>query len=415
MVREYCRVSEFEGDDFVGLKYVDQRPMVVFPRGFCLSEDERQLRRDVLRLLSTIAKFSGHREGEKICNHTGDITLSFPFLSYQYVIYDFLAHGYYTENEVRYVEQPRGKINWKRTIQQEQPQIENSNVVYLNFIVKQSHVNQNNLITKIHEYCVYQSFAKLGWLYTDIDALPPKPAIRFNKRLFIVMLRQALSNTFNERKRLLFQSMINIIAEVDEKTSENHNDSFGVERFDHVWEEMIDYVYGDDDRALYYPHANWHIIQGRGGTYQSSELRPDTVVKIIDKVYILDAKYYKYGITRNPMHLPATDSIQKQITYGDYVEKKELAHKNKIFNAFIMPFQSLTDEPYQFVAVGTADWKIYGPDTANHEYVLGILVDTTHLLRTYTKRNFSEIERLTQLIEDSLEDYRERQRQSPGS
>jgi hypothetical protein len=207
--------------------------------------------------------------------------------------------------------------------------------------------------------------------------------------------------------------MINIITEADDRTSDTKDDAFGVERFDHVWEGMIDYVYGDDNREMYYPHANWSIVQGRGGIFQSSDLRPDTVVKVADKIYILDAKYYKYGITRNPAHLPGTDSIQKQITYGEYVERRGFAQKNKIFNAFIMPFHSRTGEPYKFVAMGTAEWKTYGPDAANHEYILGMLVDTTHLLRTYAKHNFSEIEYLTVLIEESLEDYRERHGQIP--
>lgn len=403
MVREFCRVSEREGDDFVGLRYTEGQPVVVFPRGFRISDDERQLRRDVLRLLSTIGKFSGHREGERVYNIVGDSELSFPYLSYQHIIYDYLAHGYYTENEIKYSEQQRGKISWKRTIQRETPQIDGGNAVYLNFIVKQNRTNQNSLLTKIHEYCVYQSFSKLGWLYTDTDLLPKKPSIQLNKRLFAAVLRQELSSTFNEQKRILFQSMINIIAESTEQSLDSHDVAFGVERFDHVWEGMIDYVYGDNDREKYYPRAMWNI---QGKLFKSSELRPDTVVKVADKIYILDAKYYKYGITLNPNHLPATDSIQKQITYGEYVEKCGYAQRNDIFNAFIMPFNSQTDDPYKFVAVATADWKKYGPATANYEYVVGMLVDTTRLLRTYAKHNFSEIERLTTLIEESLESYR---------
>lgn len=205
MVREFCRVSEREGDDFVGLRYTEGQPVVVFPRGFRISDDERQLRRDVLRLLSTIGKFSGHREGERVYNIVGDGELSFPYLSYQYIIYDYLAHGYYTETEIKYSEQQRGKISWKRTIQRETPHIDGGNAVYLNFIVKQNRINQNSLLTKIHEYCVYQSFSKLGWLYTDTDLLPKKPSIRLNKRLFTVVLRQELSSTFNEQKRILFK------------------------------------------------------------------------------------------------------------------------------------------------------------------------------------------------------------------
>ena len=101
-------------------------------------------------------------------------------LSYQYIIQDFLAHGYYIEKEVQYAEATKGKISWKRTIQQQRPQIDGNNAVYLSFIVRQNKINDNNLITRIHEYCVYESFRNLGWLYTP--AMPKKPTITFNKK-----------------------------------------------------------------------------------------------------------------------------------------------------------------------------------------------------------------------------------------
>lgn len=110
--------------------------MVIFPRGYELSNDEDTIRHDIIRLIATIQKFSGRYEGTIIKNSTGDTSLSMPFLSYQYVICDFLAHGYYTENEVNYIENTKGKINWERTIQKQQPKINNGNMVYLKFITK---------------------------------------------------------------------------------------------------------------------------------------------------------------------------------------------------------------------------------------------------------------------------------------
>lgn len=148
--------------------------MVIFPRGYELSNDEDTIRHDIIRLIATIQKFSGRYEGTIIKNSTGDTSLSMPFLSYQYVICDFLAHGYYTENEVNYIENTKGKINWERTIQKQQPKINNGNMVYLKFITKTNKINENNLITKIHEFCVYESFTKLGWLFIGKDIKPKK-------------------------------------------------------------------------------------------------------------------------------------------------------------------------------------------------------------------------------------------------
>ena len=404
MLNEICTISNAEQpDDFVGLRFNNGHPSVIFPRGYHLPSDDSQCRKEILRLIATINKFSGRHEGETTKNNAEEIDLNMPIQSYQYVIYDFLLHGYYTEKEIRYVENQRGKIHWKRTIQKEQPQINNGNVVYLNFITKVNKINDNNLITRIHEYCVYESFQKLGWLFLEKDIRPKKPSIKLNRGTFISVLKQELGSTFNNQKRILLQSMINIISQVDEKIDDRFNASFGVYRFEYVWENLVDYVFGETNKEEYFPHASWHIINGN--VHESSALEPDTIMLYQGKTYILDAKYYKYGITRIPMHLPGTSSIQKQITYGEYVATSGRAAKNDIYNAFVMPFDCGGAEPYQFVSVGTADWIDYSKETENYNYVLGILLDTSYVINTYAKHNLKEIETLSDLIMESASSY----------
>ena len=405
MLCDFCVVSKSEYDDFVGLKFVNGMPRVTFPRGFRLSNDEEQTRRDILHLLAAIQKFSGRQEGTSASSISGEEVLSFPILSYQYIIKEYLAHGYYVERESQYNDASRGKINWKRTLQKKQPVYNNGNLVYLDFIVKTNKINQNNLITRIHEYCVYESFKKLGWLYLSGDFLPKKPQIRFNKRMFIGVLKDALNNTFNNNKRMLFTSMLNIINIKEESIDTIDKEAFGVNRFEYIWEKIVDYVFGEDNKDQYFPHAKWHIISGN--KVESSALEPDTIMLYDDKVYILDAKYYKYGITLNPMHLPGSSSIEKQIVYGEYVETCKKVHGDKIYNAFIMPYDFGNERiPYKFVSVGTADWKPYDDMSANYNYVLGILVDTRYLMEQINKHNTSEIEKLSELIVSSLAKYR---------
>ena len=405
MLKDFCVVSKSEYDDFVGLKFEDGRPKVIFPRGFRLSNDESQTRKDIVRLLAAIQRFSGRQEGSSTSSLDGDIQLTFPILSYQYIIKDFLANGYYIERETQYVDGTRGKINWKRTVQKKQPAFNNGNLVYLDFVVKTNKVNSNNLLTRIHEYCVRESFEKLGWLYLTSETLPPKPKIRFNKRMFTSVLKDALNSTFNDHKRLLFTSMLNIVNSRQELVDSVDKEAYGVTRFEYIWEKMIDHVFGEDNKDKYFPHATWHIVSGN--SVVSSALEPDTIMLHEDKVYILDAKYYKYGITRNPMHLPASSSIEKQIVYGEYVEANLGISRDKIYNAFVMPFDSgIEGDPCKFVSVGTADWKTYGVDRANYDYVLGILMDTRYLMDQHSKHNESEIEKLSDLIVSSLTAYR---------
>ena len=402
MLRDCCSVCNFADDGFIGILFQDGLPHVSFPRGYTLSEDDDTVRKDILGLITILQRFNNQREGQNRTSEGEDQT-AFPILSYQYVIKDYIAHGYYTEHEIEHRLDDHGKINWKRTIQQIQPQVDNGNVVYLNFITKRS-INKANILTRIHEYCVYESFAKLGWLYLSTAFLPKKPSIRFNRKMFITTLNDALKNTFNSEKKLLFSSMIDIVNNVDEQ-ADVRAFQYGVSRFEYVWENLIDYVFGESNKDIYFPHAKWHIISG--GRTESSALEPDTVMKLAGKFYILDAKYYKFGITGLSAHLPATTSIQKQITYGEYIATKRFADKNEIYNAFVMPYAAHEgSEPLKFVSVGTADWIEYTPETENYNYVLGILLDTRYIMRTYSRHNGREILNMSQLILDSLQSYR---------
>jgi len=402
MRKGYCITSEESEDNFVGVRFHNGSPEVVFPHGYNISDDEKEQRKDVFRLLSVLKQFSDRSDGSK--HEKGDDISDLPIYSYQYIIQDFLAHGYYSEREIKYVESVKGKINWKRTIQQEQPHIDRNNVVYLSFQTKTNQINTDNLITHIHEYCVYKSFLKFGWLYFSSDYLPQKPRIKTDKKLFVSVLEEEFNNTFNDEKKILFRSMINVL--LDNKGSvDNLNARIGVTKFEYVWERLVDYVFGESDKERYFPHATWHIIEN-GKLKQSSALEPDTIMKYRGKIYVLDAKYYQYGVTGLKGDLPQTSSIQKQITYGKHISGMNEVPANDVFNAFIMPFQSKTNTPYKFVSVGTADWESYSVDSLNYAYVLGLLVDTKHLISSCSRHSEIAIGQLSDLIEESLANYK---------
>ena len=69
------------------------------------------------------------------------------------------------------------------------PTIQDDEVYYLNFITRRNKINENNMITLIHEYCVYESFLKIGWLFTG--ALPQPPRIKRNDKLFLSVLKES--------------------------------------------------------------------------------------------------------------------------------------------------------------------------------------------------------------------------------
>ena len=91
---------------------------------------------------------------------------------------------------------------------------------------------------------------------------------------------------------------------VENQDDVNSGFTYGTHRFEYVWENMIDFVFGENNKDYYFPHATWTLIE-ESKERQSSALEPDTIMLFENNAYILDAKYYKYGITKNANDLPA--------------------------------------------------------------------------------------------------------------
>lgn len=400
-IRDKCRVNtNWDADVFVGIKCENNDISVNFPLGYSVSQDDKELRKDILLLLNTIRtttakKDSEVTEGHKVYNDT-----AFPIQAYMAVIYDFYSRGYYKEREVIYNIAKRGKIDWNRTIKTQKAYIQNDNAYYLDFVTKKNTVNNDEIITLVHEFCVYESFSKIGWLFTS--SIPERPKLKYNKKLFRTVLREKIANTFNDKNKALFISMLAII---DYQGSEQSKKNFryGTYRFEYVWESMIDKVYGITGKEEYFPKTYWNVT---GQEHPNASLEPDTIMVCNGTVYVLDAKYYKYGATGRVGDLPESTSINKQITYGEYIAKHDKFKKIygedfKVYNAFLMPFNSLSQRwktDINVLRVGEAygDWK---QNRKSYEKVQGIVIDIKHLMKISTRQNEEEIIKLADKIE----------------
>lgn len=395
-----------EKDYFVGIKYENDSLRVNFPLGYKKAATEEELKKDVLNLIGVLSSLSYANESfiqKQKVTHNENVV--FPIHAYLYLIKDFLSNGYYFEKEVVYEKSTHGKSNWTKTVKQVKPFLQDSSIFYTEFITRKIEHNENQLISQIHQYCVWESFSKIGWLFSSF--IPVKPHIKFNKSLFLSIIKSKLSQTFNEKTILLFKYMIDVIEFLD-KSCETKNFTYGTNEFEYIWEMMVDSVFGEKNKTKYYPHCYWEI---EGKEYSSdqiefrhSSLRPDTIM-ITDKgsenqrIFVLDSKYYKYGESKQLNHLPMSGSIIKQIAYAEYIENKEnIGELNKskaIYNAFIMPFESKNSKNMKFVGSAKADYKIGDKSYYN---IKAILIDTKFLMENYV-HNDKMIKELADLIE----------------
>lgn len=405
-LRKICRVTTNIGrDTFVGIKSEGCGISVCFPLGYHISDNDEELRQDIIKLIAVLSKYSNNKEQRLITNQIQrSETVDFPIQAYMFIISDYMKNGYYIENEVRYKGNRRGKINWSRTIKYQKPLMQGTSPIYLDYIVKDSISNDKSLITLVHEYCVYESFEKLGWLYTSL--IPRKARIRrLDKKMFLAVLYEKLGQTFNDKVKELFNSMIAMINYLGQQDVPQQF-YFGTERFEYVWEKLIDFTFGISNKEKYFPKTKWYLREGTKRL--NAALEPDTIMICNGKVYVLDAKYYKYGVTGIPGHLPESTSINKQITYGEYIATNTEKFGNfTVYNAFLMPFDRKDTrnfdpslQPMRNIGEGTAEWKI---STNEYERVQGILIDVRFLMNNVVKQNKNEILRLSSEIEKYFE------------
>ena len=176
---DVCVYGRKQEDEFVGIRYNDGELKVYFPFGYSrpASGEERDYRDDILNLVSVLSAYSKESQGVGENRLLNDEEVQFPIHAYIHVFNYFLNHGYYMENEPIYKRAKGGKINWSKTIKQVRPQIAgdfpNESVVYLDFVTKKSAHNENELITQIHKFCVYEAYEKIGCLFGFMQ--PDKP------------------------------------------------------------------------------------------------------------------------------------------------------------------------------------------------------------------------------------------------
>lgn len=422
-LRERCREFSPENNGFVGIEADTSEALVYFPIGYQLGETEEELRKDILQLLNVLKEFR-EKKGQiskKNFDETDDV--DFPLNAFLEIIYYYLENGYYKEVDPIFRTRERGKINWPKTIKQQRPLLslnkDNTTYspIYTQFTVRESTPNENKEITRIHQHCVYRSFKIIGWIFTSY--MPPKPEGKYNPDKFLHILRRKLSNTNNDKKKRLFQSMIEMISQTDEEFDGKLH--FGTKKFEDVWEKLIYKKFNNANLKEFYPSARWRLLYD--DNKKASNLRPDTIMLDTENkiIYVLDAKYYKYGFSHDSSDLPDSADINKQISYGEYIFDENIhgsyskyLDSNEVFeniyNAFLVPYNSYSNKfglnnTYENIGEAITPWK---DDDLEYQHVQTILVDTKDLICNYKSKSNESILELGEAIMNAFEKNKEK-------
>ena len=393
-IRERCHVNtNDEGDSFVGVKADTDDAVIYFPIGYRLPENDNELREDINNLFNVLAVFMKEDKLIEQSKFAAPRTVDFPMHAYLKVIRSFLRAGrYYVETDPKYKTDTKGITSWTRTVRDQRAMVQrNGSLVFTNMTVRSVTPNADKKITQIHRYCVYEAFDKMGWLY--VPYMPEKPGPHPDNKEAIYILEKKLSSTHNDSEQELFSAMESMLKYIDEKTSEKQY-FFGTDFFDRIWEKMIDRAFGIEDKDKYFPRTHWILDYGKD--HISTPLQPDSIMIYKDKMYVLDAKLYRYGINPQAKYLPNGPDINKQITYAEYIEHEKSVSENRLYNAFIMPFNRaknlfghvesgdtvVLDIKDDIGNIGEAvgEWK---SNIKKYERVQGIVMDTRFLMYNY--------------------------------
>lgn len=409
-------INSYTEDNFVGLKYKKDTINIYLPLGYEINRTSEnneissiELKTRILLLLKSISLVRSYDKSKNAFGQNVGENKEIPFNSFLWLINDYFNNGLYQEIDKKYTKKNQGKINWKKTLNSEH-YFSNNNVIIINPYYETNY-QKDNMITELNNYCVKKSLDYIGFLFGKVnlpDTKINKEKIQANKKYYLNLLNKELLHSFNDRKKSLLIHMKRIIDMSYDEDMETQG-TYGTYRYEYVWEKLVNETLGTKSINIsdYFPEAYWKIINKKREK-DKSKLRPDTILKdkVNNKMYILDAKYYKYGITGRIQDLPHTDSIQKQITYGDHIANNKEIYKieaNNIYNAFVLPYNKndnlfeLTNN-IEYYGFAESDWRKQ-IETLNYEKVALILMDTKYLIDCYFKKDKVEIEKLVSSIE----------------
>ena len=401
----YHKVTNKVDDSFIGIKIKNNRIDFYYPETYNFDESSiEKSREDVLAILQTISIAKTHSDSRIKVESSFSNNEAIPLLSYLWIIRDYLMNGFYVNREKVLKKNQRGKVDWKRTLNG-QPIISKGKVVYSDIVVSVKN-ELDNIIVEIHKYCVKKSLDILGWLFgiNSSNFIETKPFYKELKNLYIDTLRKELSQTFDDEKKLRLSNMLSIIEGLSDEQNGNEL-VYGVDSYAYIFERMINSIFGNRDATKFNPSANWFMKSNDYKTpFPSSDLRPDTILIKDNIAYVLDSKFYRFGYTANTKDLPETTSIQKQITYGDFIKNNKMGDEiQKIRNAFILPYNKSNNKLglngiIEYIGYSKTDYRKGAED---HEIIHAFLIDLKYVIETWNKRNHgNDVASLVKQIED---------------
>lgn len=321
-------------------RYFSEQEVVADAAEARLEKEHKEEAKKIISLIKRVQKeFSLGGSGDE----------SFQFYSMVWLIRDYIDNGYYTETERVVRRGDQGRIDWKHTLRHSGIYFDGNNLLYRDFYVQKNRLDEASLLAQIYKCCLAYSAECIGFLYNVSQT--ERSVFRMDSTADVGFMcyhvQKELGRTFNSYKQMLLRHLLTILqgkqGRIKAVSLYMHD-----KEFEYVFEFLVDSVFGTEVVRDFY---NEYCYEIDGRRIPASKLRPDTIMENPNgcdpHYYVLDAKYYNFGYTKNPRDLPQAAAIAKQIGYNHYLSNS----KKKIFySVFLLPFaKGADDEPIKYV------------------------------------------------------------------
>lgn len=329
---------------WVGVAKADAQDAAVFlPHGAPTESGPReQFARNLMRAIVRFARENARTGEDRGSESATQAALLAELAS------DYRDHGLYSTRE-KIRSRHDGKPDWARTVKTEIAFPASSGApIYSDIVTARFSSFATNIVARVQAAVLDEIAANHGWWlvhYFGARELPlSEPLTQWPRKIWPNMLRLARRDLFQARAVRL----VGMLLEYLEGAMETGSGPVvcGVSDFSTMWETMLRETLSGVE-----PHWNSYLPgpvylrpDGTGST--AGRMQLDIVVRHNDRLFILDAKYYR---ATSQGYVPGVSDVSKQIMYQKAVESTGQVSPNRIVNAFLFPSNETQRKPFESI------------------------------------------------------------------
>lgn len=354
--------------NFVGIVIYDNILIKCYPKYIKSNLEPLNELNQILELLKAMQKRNSKLDCFDMMSDFGSNNLSNIFR----IVDDYYENGIYINEKEHLQLNGENEIYWDKTINDITPIISKNKPFYMNWFTRKTMVDENNIISKIHE-CILQECYDLLMDLELIELFDVEyQCITQNKisdlgdiEYISSLLQNEINNQYNNSKKDILTTLLNYISNKISESEESLFDIYGTNNFKQVWEDVCqkvlrnvydtrtsnlgisinkELIYDTKTMKELIPKPVWHDESGYSLGESKETLEPDILTLFINgedvDFVIFDAKYYVPTLDSDKkIHgYPGIADVTKQHLYE--LVYKELETKSNIknmYNCFLMP------------------------------------------------------------------------------